>query len=229
VIGQQQGGHGGADAISALPPPGYQIRSADRFVPVSWTHGRGQERNSAKPLAAQMFDSDDAMVRFRHERITWRSTLLEPPDRRALPGYVGTKRVASFHRSRAPPALCGDPVSIEVEKAHPDVFNVLLQVLRMTVRVTTPGPHGGFSPTRADPHSNIGSAFVLDLAVIRPPWRDGERVKRGPARFTSGGSSSTAWMNRSSFHSLRPMNCARSLLLQVERLRSAPRKGASWA
>jgi ATPases with chaperone activity, ATP-binding subunit len=92
---------------------------------LSWGHGRGQDRAHQGPggLSLRRRDGHDP---HRHVRIhgeAFGRTLIGAP-----PGYVGYEEGGSLTeavRRRPYQVILFD----EVEKAHPDVFNVLLQVL----------------------------------------------------------------------------------------------------
>ena len=80
----------------------------------------------ARALAEFMFDSQDAMVRIDMSRVHGEARGLAP--RRRASRLRRLRRGRPAHRGGAPPAL---PVVLldEIEKAHPDVFNILLQVM----------------------------------------------------------------------------------------------------
>jgi len=102
-----------------LAGPG--ARSA-RFC--SWVRRRRQD-GTQQALAAFLFDDDDAMVRIDMSEFMEKHAVARLIG--APPGYVGYEEAA---RS---PKQCAGPYQVilfdEVEKAHADVFNVLLQVL----------------------------------------------------------------------------------------------------
>ena len=78
----------------------------------------------ARTLAEFLFGDEEAMVRVDMSS-TWRSTPC-PGSSACLPATSGTTRAASSPRRRqAVLQLLLD----EIEKAHPDVFNILLQIL----------------------------------------------------------------------------------------------------
>ncbi|MGN5476248.1 AAA family ATPase [Cupriavidus basilensis] len=61
----------------------------------------------------------------------------------APPGYVGYDEGGYADRGRAPASPYSVVLLDEVEKAHPDVFNVLLAGARRRPPDRRPGPHGG--------------------------------------------------------------------------------------
>ncbi len=101
-----------------------------------------------KALAQFLFDDDSAMVRIDMSEFMEKhsvSRLIGAP-----PGYVGYEEGGALTeavRRRPYQVVLFD----EIEKAHPDVFNVLLQVLDDGPPDRWPGPHGRF-PQHADHH-----------------------------------------------------------------------------
>ena len=79
----------------------------------------------------------------------------------------------------------------EVEKAHPDVFDVLLQVLDDGRLTDGQGRTVDFRNTILILTSNLGSQLIADQSV--PEERRREAVHGGRARRTSSRSSSTGW------------------------------------
>jgi len=62
----------------------------------------------------------------------------------------------------------------EIEKAHPDVFNILLQVLEDGRLTDGHGRTVDFRNAACDPHLHVGSQFIRR-------WRDRPRRRSGPA------------------------------------------------
>lgn len=89
-----------------------------------------------KTLANFMFDSEDAMVRIDMSEFMEKHSVARLVG--APPGYVGYEEGGYLTE-----AVRRKPYSVilldEVEKAHPDVFNILLQVLMMVVLLTVKG------------------------------------------------------------------------------------------
>ncbi|MEO0488344.1 MAG: ATP-dependent chaperone ClpB [Cyanobacteria bacterium J06659_2] len=115
----------------------------------------------AKALAAYLFDTADAMVRIDMSEYMEKhsvSRLIGAP-----PGYVGYDEGGQLTEAirRRPFAVI---LFDEIEKAHPDVFNVLLQVLD-DGRVTDAQGHTvDFKNSIIIMTSNIGSQYILDVA-----------------------------------------------------------------
>ncbi|EOD70418.1 ATP-dependent chaperone ClpB [Amycolatopsis vancoresmycina] len=113
----------------------------------------------AKTLAAALFDSEDNMVRLDMSEYQERHTvsrLLGAP-----PGYVGYDEGGQLTE-----AVRRKPYSVvlfdEIEKAHPDVFNTLLQVLDDGRITDAQGRLVDFRNTVIIMTSNIGSQHLLD-------------------------------------------------------------------
>ena len=121
-----RGGHRGGQRHPPQPRRPVRPEPADRLVPVPRPHRRRQDR--AGPRARRLPVRRRAgHGPHRHVASTWRSTP-SPASSARLPATSATTRAASS------PRRCGaGPYSVvlldEIEKAHPDVFNVLLQVL----------------------------------------------------------------------------------------------------
>jgi ATP-dependent Clp protease ATP-binding subunit ClpB len=97
-----------------------------------------------------------------------------------------------------------------VEKAYPDVFSVMLQILNDGRVTDGQGRTVDFTDTVLILTSHIGSASILDLAG--DPARHAEMGKRvnEALRPTSARRFSTAWMSRSSSTASRPRSRAKS-------------------
>ena len=115
----------------------------------------------AKALAAALFDEEDALVRLDMSEFMERNAvarLLGAP-----PGYVGYEeggQLTEAVRRRPYAVLLLD----EVEKAHPDVFNVLLQVLDDGRLTDSQGRTVDFRHTVVVMTSNLASRAILDNA-----------------------------------------------------------------
>ena len=112
----------------------------------------------AKALALNLFDSETQMVRIDMSEYMEKysiSRLLGAP-----PGYVGYEEGGQLTE-----AVRRKPYSIvlldEIEKAHPDVFNVLLQVLDDGRLTDSQGRVVDFKNTILIMTSNIGSSYLL--------------------------------------------------------------------
>jgi ATP-dependent Clp protease ATP-binding subunit ClpB len=159
VIGQQQAVSAVADAIqrsrAGLSDPNRPIASFLFLGPT----GVGKTELS-KALASQLFDSDDAMVRIDMSEYMEKhavSRLIGAP-----PGYVGFEEGGQLTEAvrRRPYAVI---LFDEVEKAHPDVFNVMLQILDDGRVTDSQGRTVDFTNTVLILTSNIGSQSILDL------------------------------------------------------------------
>ena len=118
----------------------------------------------AKALAGQLFDEDEAMVRLDMSEFMERNAvarLLGAP-----PGYVGYEEGGQLTEAvrRRPYALL---LLDEVEKAHPDVFNVLLQVLDDGRLSDSQGRTVDFRHTVVVMTSNLASRAILESARQR--------------------------------------------------------------
>ena len=113
----------------------------------------------AKALAEDLFDSEDHMVRIDMSEYMEKhsvSRLVGAP-----PGYVGYEEGGQLTE-----AVRRNPYTIvlldEIEKAHPDVFNILLQVLDDGRLTDSKGRVVDFKNTVMIMTSNIGSQFLLE-------------------------------------------------------------------
>ena len=214
VIGQEQAVTAVADAIqrsrAGLSDPNRPIASFMFLGPT----GVGKTELS-KALAAQMFDSEEAMVRIDMSEYMEKhavSRLIGAP-----PGYVGYEEGGQLTEAvrRRPYAVI---LFDEVEKAHPDVFNVMLQILDDGRVTDGQGRTVDFTNTILILTSNIGSASILDLAG--DPARHGEMEKRVNEALRSH--FRPEFLNRLDesiiFHSLRADELRQIVELQVKRL-----------
>ncbi|MBR5317121.1 MAG: AAA family ATPase, partial [Lachnospiraceae bacterium] len=113
----------------------------------------------AKALAVSMFDDESNMVRIDMSEYMEKhsvSRLIGAP-----PGYVGYDEGGQLTEAvrRRPYAVV---LFDEIEKAHPDVFNVLLQVLDDGRITDSQGRCVDFKNTILIMTSNIGSSYLLD-------------------------------------------------------------------
>ncbi|MBQ1526719.1 MAG: AAA family ATPase, partial [Lachnospiraceae bacterium] len=113
----------------------------------------------AKSLAASLFDDENNMVRIDMSEYMEKysvSRLIGAP-----PGYVGYEEGGQLTE-----AVRRKPYSVvlfdEIEKAHPDVFNVLLQVLDDGRITDSQGRTVDFKNTILIMTSNIGSEYLLE-------------------------------------------------------------------
>ncbi len=130
----------------------------------------------AKALAEFLFDDEHAMVRIDMSEYGEKfsvSRLVGAP-----PGYVGYEQGGQLTE-----AVRRRPYSVilldEVEKAHPEVFDVLLQVLDDGRLTDGQGRTVDFRNTILILTSNLGSQFLVDPARS---WEDKERAVRETVR-----------------------------------------------
>ncbi|MBQ5892003.1 MAG: AAA family ATPase [Bacteroidales bacterium] len=113
----------------------------------------------AKALAEQLFDKDDLMIRIDMSEYQERHTVSRLIG--APPGYVGYEESGLLTE-----AVRRKPYSIvlldEIEKAHPDVFNILLQVLEDGRLTDNKGRVVDFKNTIIIMTSNIGSNILQE-------------------------------------------------------------------
>jgi ATP-dependent Clp protease ATP-binding subunit ClpB len=172
VVGQDEAVRVVADAIirarSGIKDPRRPIGS---FVFLGPT-GVGKTE-LAKTLAAALFDTEENMVRLDMSEYQERHTvsrLLGAP-----PGYVGYEEGGQLTE-----AVRRKPYSVvlfdEIEKAHPDVFNTLLQVLDDGRITDAQGRTVDFRNTVLIMTSNIGSEYLLEGVTpdgeLKPAARD---------------------------------------------------------
>nr|WP_296007767.1 ATP-dependent chaperone ClpB [uncultured Blautia sp.] len=158
VIGQDEGVSKVTDAIirskAGIKDPTKPIGSFLFLGPT----GVGKTE-LAKTLAATLFDDEQNMVRIDMSEYMEKysvSRLIGAP-----PGYVGYEEGGQLTE-----AVRRKPYSVvlfdEIEKAHPDVFNVLLQVLDDGRITDSQGRTVDFKNTILIMTSNIGSTYLLD-------------------------------------------------------------------
>jgi ATP-dependent Clp protease ATP-binding subunit ClpB len=127
----------------------------------------------ARALASALFDTEDNMIRIDMSEYQERHTVSRLVG--APPGYVGYEEGGQLTE-----AVRRKPYSVvlfdEIEKAHPDVFNTLLQVLDDGRLTDGQGRTVDFRNTVIIMTSNIGSAYLLegvtDSGEIKPEGRD---------------------------------------------------------
>ncbi|MEM9120325.1 MAG: ATP-dependent chaperone ClpB [Cyanobacteria bacterium P01_F01_bin.56] len=115
----------------------------------------------ARALAAFMFDTEEALIRIDMSEYMEKHAVARLVG--APPGYVGYEEGGQLSE-----AVRRHPYSVilldEVEKAHPDVFNILLQVLDDGRITDAQGHLVDFSNTVVIMTSNIGSDHILEVA-----------------------------------------------------------------
>ena len=160
VIGQDEAVTAVADAIqrsrAGLADPN---RPTASFIFLGPT-GVGKTE-LAKALASYLFDTEEAIVRIDMSEYMEKhavSRLIGAP-----PGYVGYDEGGQLTE-----ALRRRPYSVilfdEIEKAHPDVFNIMLQILDDGRVTDSQGRTVDFKNSVIIMTSNIGSQYILDVA-----------------------------------------------------------------
>jgi len=214
VIGQDEAVTAVADAIqrsrAGLADPNRPIAS---FIFLGPT-GVGKTE-LAKALASYLFDTEEAIVRIDMSEYMEKhavSRLIGAP-----PGYVGYDEGGQLTE-----AIRRRPYSVvlfdEIEKAHPDVFNIMLQILD-DGRVTDAQGHTvDFKNTIIIMTSNIGSQYILDLAGDESRYED-MRLRVMEAMRNSF---RPEFLNRIDeiiiFHGLNKQELRQIVQLQVQRL-----------
>ncbi len=157
VVGQEEAVSAVADAVlrsrAGLQDPKRPIAS---FIFLGPT-GVGKTE-LARALAEDLFDDERSMVRIDMSEYMEKfsvSRLVGAP-----PGYVGYEEGGQLSE-----AVRRRPYSVvlfdEIEKAHPDVFNILLQILEDGVVTDSQGRTVSFKNTLIIMTSNIGSDMIL--------------------------------------------------------------------
>ncbi|MDB9535271.1 ATP-dependent chaperone ClpB [Dolichospermum planctonicum CS-1226] len=215
VVGQQEAVTAVADAIqrsrAGLSDPNRPIAS---FVFLGPT-GVGKTE-LAKALAAYMFDTEEAMVRIDMSEYMDKhnvSRLIGAP-----PGYVGYEEGGQLTEAirRRPYAVI---LFDEIEKAHPDVFNIFLQILDDGRVTDAQGRTVDFKNSIIIMTSNIGSQYILDVAGDDTRYDE----MRNRVMEAMRNSFRPEFLNRLDeliiFHSLQKSELRHIVQLQVDRLR----------
>jgi ATP-dependent Clp protease ATP-binding subunit ClpB len=158
VIGQPEATRAVADAVrrsrAGLQDPNRPIGS---FIFLGPT-GVGKTE-TARALAEFLFDDEEAMVRIDMSEYMERHAVARLIG--APPGYVGYEEGGQLTE-----AVRRRPYSVilfdEIEKAHPDVFNLLLQILDDGRLTDSQGRVVSFRNTVIIMTSNIGSPLILE-------------------------------------------------------------------
>ncbi|MGD2166269.1 MAG: ATP-dependent chaperone ClpB [Anaerolineae bacterium] len=116
----------------------------------------------ARALAQFLFDTEDAMIRIDMSEYQERHTVSRLIG--APPGYVGYEEAGQLTE-----AVRRRPYSVvlfdEIEKAHPEIFNTLLQLLDEGRLTDGQGRTVDFRNTIVIMTSNVGSRWIKDLGV----------------------------------------------------------------
>jgi ATP-dependent Clp protease ATP-binding subunit ClpB len=158
VIGQREAVRAVADAVrrsrAGLQDPNRPIGS---FIFLGPT-GVGKTE-TARALAEFLFDSEAAMVRIDMSEYMEKHAVARLIG--APPGYIGFEEGGQLTE-----AVRRRPYSVvlfdEIEKAHPDVFNILLQILDDGRLTDSQGRTVDFRNTVIIMTSNIGSQYILE-------------------------------------------------------------------
>ena len=174
VVGQDEAIEVLADAIrrarSGLKDPRRPIGS---FIFLGPT-GVGKTE-LAKALAEYMFDDEDALLRLDMSEYQERHTVSRLVG--APPGYIGYDEAGGLTeavRRRPYQVVLFD----EIEKAHPDVFNTLLQILEDGRLTDAHGRAVDFRNTVVILTSNLGTTEKVETIGFQRTKSDGEREAR---------------------------------------------------
>ena len=168
VIGQDEGLQAVANAVrrsrAGLQDPNRPVGS---FIFLGPT-GVGKTE-TAKALAEFMFDDERAMVRLDMSEYMEKHAVARMIG--APPGYVGYDEGGQLTE-----AVRRRPYSVilfdEIEKAHPDVFNILLQILDDGRLTDSKGRTVDFKNTVLIMTSNLGSREIQSSALVDTPLKD---------------------------------------------------------
>ena len=215
VIGQDEGVHAVADAVlrarSGIKDPNRPIGSFMFLGPT----GVGKTE-LARALAATLFDDEANMVRIDMSEYMEKHTVARLIG--APPGYVGYDEGGQLTE-----AVRRRPFSVilfdEIEKAHQDVFNVLLQVLDDGRLTDSQGRTVDFKNTVLIMTSNLGSHDILEAQQRLQPADEVRRVVMAELHRHFR----PEFLNRVDdivvFHALTRPHVAKILDIQLERLR----------
>ena len=166
----------------------------------------------AKALAEFLFDDERAMIRIDMSEYGEKHSVARLVG--APPGYIGYEEGGQLTEAVRRRPYCVILLD-EVEKAHPEVFDVLLQVLDDGRLTDGQGRTVDFRNTILILTSNLGSAFIADPALD-------ERAKREAVMTAVRAAFKPEFLNRLDdvivFDSLTTSELTRIVDLQVERL-----------
>jgi len=169
----------------------------------------------AKALAAFIFDSEQAMIRIDMSEFMEKHSVARLIG--APPGYVGYEEGGYLTE-----AVRRRPYSVvlfdEIEKAHPEVFNVLLQILDDGRMTDGHGRTVDFKNTIVIMTSNVGSQWIQELATNNRAEMERRVTEALRAQFKP------EFLNRIDetiiFQNLAPEQIIEIVRIQVNRLRS---------
>ena len=214
VIGQEEAVEAVSDAVrrsrAGLQDPNRPIGS---FIFLGPT-GVGKTE-LCKALAEVLFDDDDAMIRIDMSEFMEKHTVARLIG--APPGYVGYEE-----GGRLTEAVRRRPYSVvlldEMEKAHRDVFNVLLQVLDAGRLTDSLGHTVDFTNTIVVMTSNVGSQAIQEITKEG----GGEQEVRDAVKEALQARFLPEFLNRIDetivFHPLDEKHIRRIVMIQVQRL-----------
>ena len=214
VIGQNQAVEAVSNAVrrarSGLQDPNRPIGS---FIFMGPT-GVGKTE-LAKALAAFIFDSEQAMVRIDMSEFMEKHSVARLIG--APPGYVGYEEGGYLTE-----AVRRRPYSVvlfdEIEKAHPEVFNVLLQILDDGRMTDGQGRTVDFKNTIVIMTSNIGSQWIQETIALSREEMEKRVTEALRAHFKP------EFLNRIDetiiFQNLTPEQIAEIVAIQIKKLSS---------
>ncbi len=216
VIGQDEAVTAVAEAIqrsrAGLADPNRPIAS---FIFLGPT-GVGKTE-LAKALAQSLFDTEEAIVRIDMSEYMEKHTVSRLMG--APPGYVGYEEGGQLTE-----AIRRRPYSVilfdEIEKAHGDVFNVMLQILDDGRLTDSQGHVVDFKNTIIIMTSNLGSQYILDLAGDESQYEE----MRSRVMEVMRANFRPEFLNRVDetiiFHGLQKSQLREIIKIQVQRLES---------
>jgi ATP-dependent Clp protease ATP-binding subunit ClpB len=215
VIGQEEAVHAVSTAVrrarAGLQDPNRPIGSFMFLGPT----GVGKTELT-KALAAYLFDDESALIRIDMSEYMEKHSVARLIG--APPGYVGYEEGGALTeavRRRPYQVILFD----EIEKAHPDVFNVLLQVLDDGRLTDGQGHTVDFRNTLIIMTSNLGAEFLVN----QPEGQDTDAVK-GEVMAVVRSAFRPEFLNRVDeiilFHRLKKSEMSRIVDIQMARLRS---------
>ena len=168
----------------------------------------------SKTLAGFMFDDDNALLRVDMSEYMEKHSVARLIG--APPGYVGYDEGGALTESvrRRPYQVI---LFDEIEKAHPDVFNILLQVLDDGRLTDGQGRTVDFRNTLIILTSNLGSEYLVELAE-----NESSEIARGKIMDIVKSSFRPEFLNRIDdvilFHRLKRHDMGKIVSIQLERL-----------
>ena len=215
VVGQEEGVRAVADAVlrarSGIKDPNRPIGSFLFLGPT----GVGKTE-LARALAAILFDDEGNLIRIDMSEYMEKHTVARLIG--APPGYIGYEEGGQLTE-----AVRRRPFSVilfdEIEKAHHDVFNVLLQVLDDGRLTDSQGRTVDFKNTVLIMTSNIGSPQILEAQQRRASYEEVRTVVMGELRAHFR----PEFLNRVDevvvFHPLGTEHLVKIVEIQLQRLR----------